>query len=106
MKVESITITKNLDGTKTIEARIVAETSQTVNVALPTFTNLGMTDKINTGTAKVVTSVERTTKEAVKVEITASHARELVESAHSFLSDDEKLARYERPFDNVTIIRL
>ncbi len=106
MKVTALTVTKNQDGSKTIIARVECVASQTVNIALPTFTNLGMTDKINTGSAKVLTSVERKHTEVIEVEITADEARGLAEEAAMFYGKDEMAKRYEQQSDTVTIIRL
>lgn len=106
MKVTDIIVTKHEGKANTYQARIECNASQTVNIALPTFTSLGMTDKINTGTAKVLTTVERKHIEAVTVEVTKEQARELVDDATDFYGKDEMRKRYEHQSENVTIIRL
>jgi hypothetical protein len=106
VKVTDITVTKNEDGSKTIVARVEATTKTTVNYALPTFTNLGMTDKINVGSAKFITTSEHVHTEVIQVEITPEQARELVEESSLFHGEDEMKKRYEQQTPTVTIIRL
>lgn len=104
MKVTDLIITKTENG-KTYQARIEAVSSETINIALPGYTTVGMNGKMRRSTIAATSTTTRQSIEAIIVSISKEEALQHWQTALATYGENIG-KRCEAQSDNVTIVRL